>query len=268
MKRNISTSDGESIACYIEGPEDADIVMLANSLGTDHRLWAPQMPVLTSHFRVLRYDARGHGASTVPQGEYTLDRLGADALDVLDALGIGHVSFSGISLGGMVGQWLAIHASQRLRSLALCNTSAYMGPLEAWQTRIATVRARGMSAMVQPVLERWFTPEFLSREPEAVRVTRNALLSTSPTGYAGCCAAIRDMDLRQLGSKITVPTLIIGGAFDPATPPAHAEALHAQISGSRLVMLPAAHLSNLEVPEEFTKQLFEFMRVPKASIAS
>jgi 3-oxoadipate enol-lactonase len=260
MKGNITTSDGESIAYYIDGPDDADVVMLANSLGTDHRLWAPQMPTLTAHFRVLRYDARGHGASTVPQGDYTLDRLGTDALDVLDALGIDHVSFSGISLGGMVGQWLGIHAPQRLGSLVLCNTSAYMGPPEGWQTRIATVRAQGMSAMVQPVLERWFTAEFLAREPEAVQVTRSMLLSTSPAGYAGCCAAIRDMDLRRLGSKIPVSTLIIGGSSDPATPPAHAEALQAQIPDSRLVMLPAAHLSNLEVPEEFTRELFEFLR--------
>jgi 3-oxoadipate enol-lactonase len=255
----ILTSDGESIAYYFDGPLHAPVVMLSSSLGTDSRLWDTQMPRLASRFRVLRYDSRGHGGSAAPQGEYTLERLGLDALNLIDALEIEQVSFCGISLGGMVGQWLGIHASDRVRSLALCNTSAYMGPPESWTSRIADVRAHGMSAIADAVLERWFTAGFLANFPDPVRVARAMLIATSPQGYAGCCSAIRDMDLRSLGAEISVPTLIIAGDYDPATPPAHAEALLAQIANACLEMLPTAHLSNLEEPQRFTDTLFPFL---------
>ena len=260
MTDSIISSDGEFIAYYIDGPRDAPVVMLSNSLGTDARLWEPQLPSLTSHFRVLRYDSRGHGNSSAPQGDYTLERLGIDALNLIDALEIEQVSFAGISLGGMVGQWLGFHASDRVRALALCNTSAYIGPPEAWNARIDRVRVHGMPAVADAVLERWFTGEFLASSSQGVQVARAMLLATSPVGYAGSCAAIRGMDLRSLGSRIPVSTLIIAGTYDAATPPAHAEALLAQIPGACLAMLPAAHLSNLEVPQAFTERLFEFLR--------
>lgn len=260
MSDSIISSDGESIVYYIDGPRDAPVVMLSNSLGTDPRLWTPQMPALTAYFRVLRYDSRGHGSSSAPRGDYTLERLGLDALDLIDALGIERVAFCGISLGGMVGQWLGYHVPDRIRSLALCNTSAYMGPPETWNARIASVRAHGMSAVAEAVLERWFTAEFLANSPQAVQVARAMLLATSPVGYAGSCAAIRGMDLRSLGVGIQASTLIIAGAYDPATPPAHAEALLAQIPNARLEMMPAAHLSNLETPQAFTETLLKFLR--------
>lgn len=160
----------------------------------------------------------------------------------------------------MVGQWLGLHASQRVRALALCNTSAYMGPPETWNARIDRVRTHGMPAVAEHVLERWFTAEFLAESPRGAQVAREMLLATSPVGYAGSCAAIRDMDLRSPGSRIPVSTLIIAGTYDAATPPAHAEALLAQIPSACLAMLPAAHLSNLEVPQAFTERLFEFLR--------
>jgi 3-oxoadipate enol-lactonase len=260
MSDSIISSDGESIGYYIDGPRDAPVVILSNSLGTDPRLWAPQMPALTAYFRVLRYDSRGHGSSSAPQGDYTLERLGLDALDLIDALGIERVAFCGISLGGMVAQWLGYHAPNRIRSLAICNSSAYMGPPESWNARIASVRAHGMSAVAEAVLERWFTAEFLANSPQAVQVARAMLLATSPVGYAGSCAAIRDMDLRSLGAGIQASTLIIAGAHDFATPPAHAEALLAQIPNARLQMMPAAHLSNLETPQPFTETLLRFLR--------
>jgi 3-oxoadipate enol-lactonase len=260
MSNSITTGDGESIAYYLDGPRDAPVVMLSNSLGTDLRLWGPQMSALGSQFQVLRYDSRGHGRSTAPRGDYTLERLGLDALDLIDALGIEKVAFCGISLGGMVGQWLGYHAPDRLKSLALCNTSAYMGPPDTWNARIAGVRASGMTAVAEGVLGRWFTATFLASSPEAVQVARAMLLATSPVGYAGCCAAIQAMDLRPLGAGIHASTLIIAGTYDPATPPAHAQALLNQIPNARLAMLPAAHLSNLELPQEFSDTLLTFLR--------
>jgi 3-oxoadipate enol-lactonase len=257
--RGTIDSDGASLAYSIEGARGAPVVMLSHSLGTDTRLWDQQLPDLASRYRVLRYDSRGHGGSSVPEGGYTLARLGRDALDLIDALGIDRVSFCGISLGGMVGQWLGCHAPERLRSLVLCNTSAYMGPPESWNARIAAVRAGGMAAVADAVLERWFTADFLGSAPPAASLARSMLLATSPLGYAGCCAAIRDMDLRTYRTGLARPTLIIAGLYDAATPPTHSEVLLARLPGARLAMLPAAHLSNLERPQLFTDTLLEFL---------
>jgi 3-oxoadipate enol-lactonase len=257
--RGTIDSDGASLAYSIEGARDAPVVMLSHSLGTDARLWDLQIPDLASRYRVLRYDSRGHGGSSVPEGDYTLARLGRDALDLIDALGIDSVSFCGISLGGMVGQWLGCHAPERLRSLALCNTSAYMGPPESWDARIAAVRTGGMAAIADAVLDRWFTADFLASAPPAASIARSMLLATSPLGYAGCCAAIRDMDMRTYSAGIAGPTLIIAGLHDPATPSTHAEVLLAKFPGARLAMLPAAHLSNLEQPRLFIDTLLEFL---------
>jgi 3-oxoadipate enol-lactonase len=258
MKGSVITSDGVSLAYSMEGTATADVLMLSNSLGTDRRLWDQQMPALGQRFRVLRYDTRGHGESAAPDGDYALERLGMDALELLDALQIVQASFAGISLGGMTAQWLRQNAPERCRSVALCNTSSYMGPPESWDSRISAVQANGMAAIVESVLSRWFTPDFLRGQPEPVTLARNMLLGTAPRGYAGCCAAIRDMDMRSFGPGRSVPTLIIAGSMDPATPPSHAALLHSKIPDARVVTLPAAHLSNLEQPEAFTGALLAF----------
>jgi 3-oxoadipate enol-lactonase len=255
----IKTGDGCAISWRMDGPEDAPVLLMSNSLGTALAMWDGQIEALSQTHRVLRYDKRGHGKSDVPPGAYSLDRLGRDVLELVDALGIARFDFCGLSLGGMTGQWLAVRAPDRIDRLVLCNTSAYMGPPEGWDLRIRTVMAGGMEAMVQPVLERWFTPEFREGSPTRIAPVHDMLLATHPAGYAGACAAIRDMDLRPTGPLIKTPTLIIAGERDPATPPSHSEAMAAAISGSRLVRLDAAHLSNIEQPELFLAAVQGFL---------
>jgi 3-oxoadipate enol-lactonase len=233
--------------------------MLSNSLGTTCRMWDRQIPALSGAFRVIRYDSRGHGQSDAPTGDYTIARLAGDALAVLDSLHIDRAAFVGLSKGGMVGQWLGAHAPERVTRLVLANTAAWMGPAQAWQARIDTVMERGMGAITEAVLERWFTPGFRDAAPEAVAPVRDMLLATAPQGYAGCCAAIRDMDQRTSLAAIHVPTLVIGGLQDPATPPAKAEEIAAGVVDARLVMLDAAHLSNIEQAEAFTAALLAFL---------
>lgn len=227
--------------------------MLSNSLGTAMAMWEPQMTAFAKHFRVLRYDSRGHGLSDAPAGAYSIDRLGRDVLELLDALGIARVTFCGLSKGGMVGQWLGWRSPERLERLILANTSPYMGPPEGWDGRIRTVLAEGMAVMTGPVLQRWFRPGFLDTASDAVAPVRAMLLATPATGYAGCGAAIRDMDQRTVAKLIEVPTLVIAGSQDPATPIDHAEFLAANIPGARLATLDAAHLSNVEQPAGFTQ---------------
>jgi 3-oxoadipate enol-lactonase len=256
---HITVDDGCRLAYRLEGPEDAPVLMLSNSLGTTADLWAPQMVEFTRYFRVLRYDSRGHGKSDVPSGAYSIDRLGRDAVELLDALGIGRAWFCGLSMGGMVGQWLGVRVPEWLQGLVLANTAAYMGPPSNWQTRIATIREKGMTALTDAVLERWFTPGFRQHLPKAVEPIRSMLLACSPAGYAGSCAAIRDMDQRPTARLISVPTLLITGLFDPATPPSDAAFLNEAIAGSRIVSLEAAHLSNVEQPVAFTAAVLDFV---------
>jgi 3-oxoadipate enol-lactonase len=257
--KQLRTSDGQVIAYREDGVADGTPIALANSLGTDLRLWDLQLAVLATSHRIVRFDMRGHGRSSVPDGEYTLERLALDALELFEELRIDRLAFCGVSLGGMVGQWLGVHARSRLSKLILCNTSAYLGPRQAWDERIARVRAGGMAAVSGAVIERWFTPGYREAGGSAVSIARDMLLTTAPVGYAGCCTAIRDMDLRHSVAAIAVPTLVVGGLLDPATPPEHAEHLVANISGACLAMLPAAHLSNLEQPDAFNRVLVDFL---------
>lgn len=255
----VEAADGCAIAYRFDGEPGAPVLLLSNSLGTSMDMWQPQMPAFATRCRVLRYDSRGHGRSGVYAGAYSLDRLGGDVLDLLDALQLDRVDFCGLSLGGMVGQWLGYRAPHRLRRLVIANSSAYMGPPSAWQARIAAVTRGGTREIAEAVVERWFSPDFRSRRPDAVGPVRALLEATAAEGYAGCCAAIRDMDLRPVGPLIPVPALVIGGRLDPATPPDHAERLAAAIPGAKLVMLAAAHLSNIEAEKEFTAAVMNFL---------
>jgi 3-oxoadipate enol-lactonase len=256
----ITTGDGCNIAWRFDGPEGAPVLLLSNSLGTSMAMWEPQLAAFAEHFRVLRYDPRGHGQSDAPAGAYSLDRLGRDVVELLDALGIDTAAFCGLSMGGMVGQWLGIYAPERIEKLILCNTSSYMGPPASWDGRIKLVTAEGMGALTEAVLERWFTPAFRADASEALDSVRSQLLATNPHGYAGCCAAIRDMDLRRTATLVELPTLIIAGREDPATPLDHSEALQKAIRGSQMVAFDAAHLSNVEVPEGFTAVALGFLK--------
>lgn len=259
MNNMITTGDGCRLHYRFDGPDGAPILLLSNSLGTSMAMWEPQMEAFTRSYRVLRYDSRGHGASDAPPGAYSMDRLGRDVIDLHDQLGLGAVHFCGLSLGGMVGQWLGYREPSRLRSLILANTSAYMGPPANWDARINLVLSQGMAALTEASISRWFTPEFPATTPEAVAAIRHGLLATDPVGYAGCCAAIRDMDMRRLGALNTVPTLVIGGLKDPATPPAASEALAATIQDAQCAFLDAAHLSNVERPEPFARLVLKFL---------
>ena len=259
MSDTVTTGDGCRIAYRFDGPADKPILLLSSSLGTTMDMWEPQLAAFAEQFRVLRYDTRGHGGSDAPPGSYSLDRLGRDVVELLDALNIPRVHFCGLSLGGMVGQWLALRAPERINRLVLAHTSAFMGPPSAWDGRIAAVREKGMAAVADASIERWFTAEFVGTSDASLAKVRAMLLALNVDGYIGCCAAIRDMDLRRLGGLIDLPTLIIGGDADPATPPAHSEALAGAIRGSGLHLLSAAHLGNMEKPAEFAFAVLNFL---------
>ncbi len=256
------TSDGCRVQYRIDGRANAPALLLCHAAGSNLTLWDEQMPALRERFRVVRYDSRGQGASDVPTGPYTIDRLAADALSVLDAAGIARASFCGISIGGMVGQTLATQAPVRLERLIIANSAPTGGPPEIWNARIAAVTENGMGPIVDSVLERWLTPEFRARNPAAVARVRAMLEASPPAGYAGCCAAIRDLDTRAALGRIALPTLVIVGDGDPSTPPAAGESIAALIPGARLERIAASHLSNVERPVEFTSLVLDFLTGP------
>ena len=257
-----TSDDGCRIAYRLDGPPEASILLLSNSLGADLNMWTPQLASWAQHFRVLRYDQRGHGGSDAPAGAYSIDRLTRDAIELLDTLAIEVADFCGLSLGGMVGQALAIRQVHRVRRLVLANTTSFLGPPTGWASRIAQVASAGMESLADASIERWFTPDFARQSPSAVAQIRDMLLNTSPIGYAGCCAAIRDMDMRPTAPLITAETLIIAGRTDPATPPSHAAFLVERIQNARLAELNAAHLSNVECPGPFGDLVIEFLKAP------
>jgi len=246
----------------LTGKEAAPVVMLSHSLGSSLLMWDPQVEALGKHFRLLRYDIRGHGESDAPAGAYTLEQLGNDALALMDALHIGAVHWVGLSMGGMIGQVLGLNHPHRLLSLALCDTAAVI-PQEAqplWDERIAAARQMGMQALVQGTLERWFTNSYLDRNPPWVARIREQFLATPVEGFIGCSEAIRHLDYLDRLSRIKTATLIMVGEEDPGTPIAASEAMHERIADSSLVVLPsAAHLSNIEQAQAFNKALLKFL---------
>jgi 3-oxoadipate enol-lactonase/4-carboxymuconolactone decarboxylase len=258
----VATQEG-SLYYRLEGAEDQPVIVLSHSLGLDHAMWNAQAADLAPHFRVLRYDSRGHGASMAPSGDYTIEQLGRDLLALVDAVGIRHFAFCGLSLGGMVGQWLGVHAPERLTHLVLANTTARVDDPSAMETRRTAVLDGGMPAVVETVMSRFFTPTSLERNLPVVSAARRTVLATSPVGYAGCCAAIRDMDQRDALAQITVPTLVIAGDHDVSMPwESHSALLASSIQAATVARLRAAHLSNLEQPRSFSAALFRFL-LPK-----
>jgi 3-oxoadipate enol-lactonase len=244
----------------VEGPAGAPALLVSNSLGSTLDMWAPQMPALTETHRVIRYDLRGHGRSPAPDGPYAMEDLGADVLALLDRLEVERADVMGLSLGGMVSQWLAIHAPARVERLIPCCTSAYMGPPQGWDERIAIVRRGGTAALAPSVVDRWLTPGFRARHPQEAARLRDTIAATSDEGYAGCCAAIRDMDLRPELPGIGAQTLVISASEDPSIPPEHGERLAAAIPGARFALIEgAAHLANIERPDAFTALLRGFL---------
>lgn len=251
---------GLTIHYALSGRADAPVVTLSNSLGTNFSMWDAQAPALEREFRLLRYDQRGHGQTSAPKGPYSIEMLAHDFLGLLDSLNIDKVSFCGLSMGGMTGMWLGLHAAERIHKLALSNTGARIGTAEVWNARIEAVRKSGMKAIAPGVVERWFTPGFRAASPAAISVTLHMLENTHPEGYAGCCEAIRDSDQSGEISAIRLPTLVIAGAKDPATPPASGRFVAERIPGAQYVELSAAHLSNIEAPAQFTSELLRFLK--------
>lgn len=244
----------------LEGPANSPVVVLSHSLGVDLSMWEPQVPVLANSLRVLRYDTRGHGQSSVTPGPYTVEQLGRDVLGLLDALKIERAHFCGLSLGGQIGQWLGANAPQRLQKLILCNTTAKIGTPEIWNSRIETVRKDGMKAVAGPVIERWFTPEFRRSNPVRTAKILHLLENMDSEGYIACSAAVRDFDFRSKLKEISAPVLVIGGTHDPSTPPKDVRSMAGGIPGAKYVELNAAHLSNIEAQERFTAEVSSFLQ--------
>jgi 3-oxoadipate enol-lactonase len=234
--------------------------MLSNSLMSDLSMWEPQMAALTERFRVLRYDTRGHGGTDAPAGPYTIELLAADAVALLDALGLERVHFVGLSLGGMTGQLLGARHGDRLLGLVLCDTASEMPNPEVWDGRIGTAETQGIEALAPATLERWFTAPFRERRGEAIDKVLAMIRRTPVAGYVGCGHAIRDMNQTGLLADIKAPTLVIVGADDPSTPVAAARAIHERVAGSELTVIEdAAHLPNIEQPEAFNAALLAFL---------
>ncbi|HVR23783.1 MAG TPA: 3-oxoadipate enol-lactonase [Candidatus Polarisedimenticolia bacterium] len=250
----------------LQGNAGRPVLILSHSISTDHAMWELQIGDLLPHFQILLYDTRGHGASEATTGEYSIEMLGKDILALADALEISQFAFCGLSLGGAIGQWVAVHAPERLTHLVLANTSAQFIPRANWETRIAAVVKGGMSAVVDVAMERFFSPDTLAKQNPSVASIRSVFLGTDPVGYLGCCAALRDMNHLDLLRQIKSPTLVISGERDVATPwSGHGEMLAREIPGAKTLHLAAAHLSNIERPHSFTTALFEFLLAQPSS---
>jgi 3-oxoadipate enol-lactonase/4-carboxymuconolactone decarboxylase len=244
----------------LQGNAGRPVLILSHSISADHAMWELQIGDLLPHFQILRYDTRGHGASEATTGEYSIAMLGKDILALADALEISQFAFCGLSLGGAIGQWVAVHAPERVTHLVLANTSAQFIPRANWETRIAAVVKGGMSAVADVVMERFFSPDTLAKQNPNVASIRSVFLGTDPVGYLGCCAALRDMNHVDLIRQIKSPTLVISGERDVATPwSGHGEMLAREIPGAKTLHLAAAHLSNIERPHSFTTALLEFL---------
>jgi len=247
----------------LDGPRDAPVVTLSHSLAASLEMWEPQLAALTQMYRVLRYDTRGHGGSEVPPGPYTLEMLADDVVGLLEGLGIERTHFIGLSMGGMIGQALALRHPETLYSLVLADTSSRMPPESGpiWDERVATAEREGMAALVEGTIARWFTRPFVERCPEIVDGVRLLIRSTAPQGFSSCSQAIRCLDYAARLHEIRIPTLVIVGEEDMGTPVAASELMHEAIAGSKLVVIPsAAHLSNIEQAEKFNEAVRSFLQ--------
>lgn len=243
----------------LSGPAGKDTLVFSNSLGETLAMWDSQAATLSGQFQVLRYDTRGHGESSTTPGPYTIEQLSRDVLALLDSLHLERLHFCGLSMGGMTGMWLALHAPQRLRKLILCNTAAKIGTADNWNQRIDTVRKHGMKSVSSAVIERWFSSRFRTSSPQIASSTQRILEDADVDGYAANCAAVRDFDARETVASIKVPTLVVAGTHDRATTPEDGRYLAGKIRGARYVELDAAHLSNIEQHERFTAELSAFL---------
>lgn len=251
--------NGIALHYQLDGDAALPVLVLSNSLGTSLAMWDPQIPELSKHFRVLRYDTRGHGQSGVTPGPYTIAQLAADVIALLDHLAIDKAHFCGLSMGGSTFMWLAVHHPERINKLILCNTGAQIGTADAWNSRIATVQKEGLGAIAAAVVSRWLTPAYAEAHPQQVQALTAMLLATPAEGYAAACAAVRDNDLRTAIAGIKAATLVIAGSGDLPTPPADGQFMRATIPGALYVEFDAAHISNQQQPKAFTQAVVQFL---------
>lgn len=255
-----TAGDGVRLAYRLDGHENAPIVVLANSIATTLRMWDPQIPALVEHRRVLRYDYRGHGGSDTPPGVYSADRFGRDVLELLDHLQIGSVDFVGLSLGGFVGQWLAVHAPKRIERLVLANTAAWLGPAPAWDEQIAAIQAASdNTALADTFLNNWFSQTTLASRADLIAPFREDLLAQSRNGLAGALAIVRDADFRRTDQLIDAQTLVLVGEHDTVTTPEHGKEIADAIADAELQSLAGTHLTNVELTDEFNETLLAFL---------
>ena len=254
--------NGTTLHYRFDGPEQGPVVMLSNSLASDFTMWKFQVPALVeAGYRVLRYDSRGHGHSAVPEGPYSIEMLTADAVSLMDGLGLDKVHFCGLSKGGMIGQMLGTLYGDRLISLTLSSTAAYMAPKEIWDERIETVRKGGMAVVADATIDRWFTKSGQTNLASTVEKVKRVILNTPVEGFCACCAAIRDMDQRETIRDIITPTLVIVGENDSGTPVSAAKHIHKRITSSLLTVIPdAAHFVHVEQSSIFNQALLEFIK--------
>jgi 3-oxoadipate enol-lactonase len=255
----ITADDGCSINVEVTGPEGAPALMLSNSLGTDLSMWDDQAGEFAKHFRLIRYDRRGHGKSGTSKGPYSFERFGRDILAILDALDVEKVNWCGLSMGGMDGQWLGANAPDRIEKLILSNTHYYYPDKAFWTDRIKFLREKGLGALVDANMQRWFTQGFRERAPASIERMKTMFLASNLDGYVACCEAIAAMDFRASNARIERPTLVIVGSQDPATPPAAGETIAQQIPGAKVAALDAAHIANVEQPQAYTKTVLDFL---------
>ncbi len=255
----INADDGCPLNVEVSGPEGAPVLMLSNSLGTDLTMWDDQAAEFGKHFRLVRYDRRGHGKSGATKGPYSFDRFGRDILGIIDALEVETVNWCGLSMGGMDGQWLGANAPDRVEKLVLANTNFYYPDKSPWAARIQAVRENGLASFVDANMERWFTKGFIARAPQTIERMKTMFLASDREGYAACVAAVSEIDFRASNARISAPTLVIVGKQDPATPPEWGETIARQIPGGKVAALDAAHISNVEQPKGFTEAVLNFL---------
>jgi len=242
------------------GPEKAPVVLFSNSLGATLQMWDPQIAEFTRHFRVLRYDTRGHGQSSVTPGPYNIEQLSGDVLHLLDALKLQQVYFCGLSMGGMTGMFLGAHSPARFHKLVLCNTAPRIGTPETWNTRISAANKAGMNSIASAVIERWLSSAYREGHPAETAALQSMVESAIPEGYVANCAAVRDSDQTNNLKAMNVPTLVVSGTHDPVATPADGRFLAEHIPGASFTVLPAAHLSNVEAQDQFNREVLQFLR--------
>ena len=252
--------NGLDVAYRFDGPKDAHVVLMANSLMSNYSMWDWNVPALADRYRVLRYDKRGHGGSQTTSGPYSISQLADDAVALLDALKIEKVHFIGLSMGGMIGQQMGARYPERVYSLSLCDTASEMPPRNLWEERFEIARKDGIPGLVDGTIKRWFTAPFIERAPQDIEKVRQMILGTGVEGYISCASAVRDMAQTTMLLKIKAPTLILTGRQDPACTVEQATVLNRMIDGSKMVLIEeAAHLSNIEQPAVFNQVIREFI---------